>query len=50
MTNFTEKQKKIRENYKKKYGKEMPLPKSLKDRWKEQPLTYEKIKNKGTSK
>lgn len=40
---FTEKQKKIRENYKKKYGREMPLPKPMLERWADEEMCTEKV-------
>lgn len=49
---FTKKQERIRNRYKKKYGKEMPLPKPIIDRWEEQPLIIKKIEkdNQSTNK
>ncbi|HIT36908.1 MAG TPA: hypothetical protein IAB59_00285 [Candidatus Onthousia faecipullorum] len=38
MIKLTKKQKEIRDNYKKKTGKEMPPPRKLKDRWEKEEM------------
>ncbi len=42
MIKLTEKQKKIRDNYKKKTGKEMPPPRKLKDQWENEEMIIKK--------
>ena len=48
MIKLTKKQKEIRDNYKKKTGKEMPPPRKLKDRWGKEEMII--IKNKNSTK
>ncbi len=47
MIKLTKKQKEIRDNYKKKTGKEMPPPRKLKDRWEKEEIIIQNNKNKG---
>ena len=47
MIKLTKKQKEIRDNYKKKTGKEMPPPRKLKDRWGKEEIIIKKDKNEG---
>lgn len=45
MIKLTKKQKEIRDNYKKKTGKEMPPPRKLKDQWDKEEMIITKSKN-----
>lgn len=49
MIELTKKQKEIRENYKRRTGKEMPPPRKLKDRWEKEEIIITK-KDKNTKK